>query len=91
MLMTSKAKDQRSMEMFGDNKKMLSYVKKEVYWEAISVHGESIIDDLQKYGEELPDDFPRFVKNKLPLLSLWAFYFVLRKILVQLSVAILFL
>ena len=74
MLMTSKAKDKQCAEMFGDNKKMILHVRKEVYWEAILTQGEAIVYDLQIQGEELPDDFGKFVKEQRSLHIGYAFH-----------------
>ncbi|MCO5553773.1 hypothetical protein L7F22_007299 [Adiantum nelumboides] len=69
--MTSKAKDKQCAEMFGDNKKMILHVRKEAYWEAILTQGKAIIYDMQIQGEELPDEFGKFVKEQRSLHIGW--------------------
>lgn len=63
-LITSKVKDERAMQQYGDNKKMLQYCRKELYWEVIIEQGVSIVDGLQTSWEALPSGFVRFCNEQ---------------------------
>ncbi|MCO5612375.1 hypothetical protein L7F22_066642 [Adiantum nelumboides] len=76
MLMSGKVKDEATIDMFGDNKKTLLHMQKELYWEELMEEGESIIEGLAMYDDVPTNGFGKWVKNQREMHVRWAFHVV---------------
>ncbi|MCO5554004.1 hypothetical protein L7F22_007530 [Adiantum nelumboides] len=74
MLMSGKVKDEATIDMFGDNKKTLLHMQKELYWEELMEEGESIIEGLAMYDDVPTYGFGKWVKNQREMNVRWAFH-----------------
>ncbi|MCO5612395.1 hypothetical protein L7F22_066662 [Adiantum nelumboides] len=74
MLMSGKVKDEATIDMFGDNKKTLLHMQKELYWEELMDEGESIIEGLAMYDDVPTNGFGKWVKNQREMHVRWAFH-----------------
>ncbi|MCO5612982.1 hypothetical protein L7F22_067255 [Adiantum nelumboides] len=63
MLMSGKVKDEATIDMFGDNKKTLLHMQKELYWEELMEEGESIIEGLAMYDDVPTDGFGKWIQQ----------------------------
>ncbi|MCO5571027.1 hypothetical protein L7F22_024758 [Adiantum nelumboides] len=72
--MSGKVKDEATIDMFGDNKKTLLHMRKELYWEELMEEGESIIEGLAMYDDVPTDEFGKWVKNQREMHVRWAFH-----------------
>ena len=74
MLMTGKVKEEAMMDMFGDNKKTLLHMRKELYWQDVLEEGDSLIEGPLVYDDFLGDRFGRWVKEQRNIHVRWAFH-----------------
>ncbi|KAI5073080.1 hypothetical protein GOP47_0011093 [Adiantum capillus-veneris] len=74
MLMTGNAKDDATIEMFGDSKKTLLHMRKEFYWEELIDETETIVQWLSIYDGVPADGFGKWVKEQLTMHVQWSFH-----------------
>ena len=74
MLMIGKVKEEATMDMFGDNKKTLLHMRKELYWPNVIEEGDSLIEGPLVYDDFLGDRFGRWVIEQRNIHVRWAFH-----------------
>ncbi|KAI5075092.1 hypothetical protein GOP47_0009168 [Adiantum capillus-veneris] len=74
MLMTGKVKDEATIEMFGDSKKTLLHMRKELYWEDLIDEAETIVQGLLIYDDVPTDGFGKWVKEQLAMHVRWSLH-----------------
>lgn len=81
MLMTGRIKDKVILEMFGDNKKTLLHLKKELYWEELIGEADSILEGLLVYDDVIYfPPFMQWVQEERSKHIPWAFHEMWAKI-----------
>ena len=74
MLMTGKVKDEATMDMFGDTKKKLLHMRKELYWQEVMAECDVLLDGLTVYDDLPSERFGKWVKEQLSIHVRWAFH-----------------
>ena len=74
MLMTGKVKEKATMDLFGDNKKTLLHMRKELYWQDVIEEGDFLIEGPLVYDDFYGDRFGRWVKEQRNIHVRWALH-----------------
>lgn len=72
-MLTNNIKDPIYISKFGDNTKVRTYIKKEVYWNAIYVEAKQYVSSILLEDPDIPDSFTIFFEEERHLHILNAF------------------